>query len=298
MGAQTHISIIVSDQESHPSLPRMLQSVGRQSTGLGAVEILVIGTGSHAPTALEAWTAIAGTKAIRLMTTAPDTPKGEALNHAVEDSSGRLLLFMRPDYRLDAKFLTTALSVLSEFPDAEVMYADYIRMARDKGQGMGSGLVRLPDFDDRLLQTVNFLGPAVLLRRRAWERIHGFRDNTTYRFWDLWVQAASAGCSFFHVNYPLASCETAKIPFRERAEDGRRKAMLVINNQAYFHMHTVRWALAYLRGDGWAQAFSFMTIPDSIEVTRMMHEHTMRSMGTDTLVRKAIRQFDMATRQA
>ncbi|MUM77018.1 glycosyltransferase family 2 protein [Pseudodesulfovibrio sp. F-1] len=298
MGVRTHISIIVSDQEAHTSLPRMLQSVARQSTGLDAVEILVIGTGSHASDAPQAWAAIADTGAVRLVESLPDTPAGEALNRAVECSSGRLLLFMRPDYRMDAKFLTTALSVFSEFPKADVMYADYIRIARDKGQGMRSGLVQLPDFDDTLLQTTNFLGPAVMLRRRTWERIHGFRDNTTYRFWDLWVQAATAGCSFFHVNYPLASCEVSNIPFRERAEDGRRKAMLVINNQAYFHMHTLRWAIAYLRGDAWAQAFGFMTIPDSIEVTRMMHEHVMRSMGTDTLLRKAIRQFDRATRQA
>ncbi|WP_285906865.1 glycosyltransferase family 2 protein [Pseudodesulfovibrio pelocollis] len=298
MGDTSHISIIVSDQETHRSLPRMLQSVGRQSTGLGAVEIIVIGNGSHAPDDPAAWAAIADTRAIRLMEVAPGTPPGEALNRAVEDASGTLLLFMRPDYRLDPKYLTTALSVFSEFPETDVMYADYIRMAQDKSQGLRSGLVQLPDFDDSLLQTVNFLGPAVMLRRRAWERVQGFRDNTVYRFWDLWVQAASAGCAFYHVDYPLASCELIKTPFRERAEDGRRKAMLVINNQGYFHIHTVRWALAYLRGDGWAQAYSFMTIPDSIEVTRMMHDHTMRSMGTEVLVREAIRQFDRSTRQA
>lgn len=298
MGAASHVSIIVSDLENHRSLPRMLQSVSRQSTGLDRVEILVTGNGSHTPFDLSAWSAIAGTDAIRLVEAAPDVAPGETLNSTVAGSQGDLLLFMRPDYRLDPKYLTTALSVFTDCPEAEIMYPDYIRLAPEKNSGVTSGLVQLPDFDDSLLQTMNFLGPAVMMRRRVWERIHGFRDNTTYRYWDLWVQAAVMGTTFFHVNYPLASCEHAKTPFRERAEDGRRKAMLVVNTQSYFHMHTVRWALAYLRGDPWAQAFNFMTIPDSIEVTRMMHEFNMKSMGTDVLVREAIRQFDRSSRRA
>lgn len=298
MGVASHVSIIVSDLENHHSLPRMLQSIARQSTGLDGVEILVTGNGSHAPADLSAWSAIAGTDAIRIVEAAPDGAPGETLNAAVAKSVGDLILFMRPDYRLDPKYLTTALSVFTDCPDAEIMYPDYIRLAPDRNAGVKSGLVQLPDFDDSLLQTMNFLGPAVMMRRRVWERIHGFRDNTTYRYWDLWVQAAAMGSGFFHVNYPLASCEHARIPFRERAEDGRRKAMIVVNTQSYFHMHTVRWALSYLRGDPWAQAFNFMTIPDSIEVTRMMHEFNMKSMGTDVLVREAIRQFDRSSRRA
>jgi hypothetical protein len=298
MGASSHVSIIVSDMETHRSLPRMLQSVARQSTGLDAVEVLVTGNGSHVDSSVTDWAAITGMDAIRLVEVDPDTPPGEALNLAVARAHGDMLILMRPDHRLDPKYLVTARSVFSDCAEADVMYADYIRIAPEKDQGLRSGLVQLPDFDNALLQTVNCLGPAVMMRRRAWDRVQGFRDNTTYRYWDLWVQAASAGCAFYHVNYPLASCEHVKTPFRERAEDGRRKSMLVINNQSYFHMHTVRWALSYLRGDAWAQAFSFMTIPDSIEVTRMMHEHTMRSMGTDVLVREAIRQFDRTTHQA
>jgi cellulose synthase/poly-beta-1,6-N-acetylglucosamine synthase-like glycosyltransferase len=298
MGTNCHVSIIVSNLENHPSLPRMLQSVARQSTGLAGVELLIAGNGSHAPSSHASWSAIADTESITFVATEADASASQAINAAAQRSTGELLLFMRPDYRLDPKYLTTAHTVFDDIPEADVMYADYIRLAPEKNPNVKPDLIQLPDFEDSLLQTMNFLGPAVMMRRNVWERLDGFRDNTTYRYWDLWVQAANAGSRFYHVNYPLASCAHVKVPFRERAEDGRRKAIIVINNQAYFHMHTVRWALAYLRGDSWAQSFAFMTIPDPIEVTRMMHEHNMKSMGTDVLVQEAIRQFDKTSFQA
>jgi hypothetical protein len=133
-----------------------------------------------------------------------------------------------------------------------------------------------------------------MIRRELFQRTDGFRDNTFYRDWDLWVQAAYAGGIFHHVAYPLSSCEHHKVSFKERAEDGRCKAIIVINNQGFFHEHTVRWALSYLRGDGWAEAYGFMTIPGPMDVTRMLHDHAMRVMGTDALAEEAIRQFDRA----
>lgn len=291
MRKDTHVSIIVSDLETHQSLPRMLQSVANQSTGLDQAEIVVAGSGAHPPSSQSIWAAITGTQNIRLVTLPDDATPAQARNTAINTAEGEYLLFLRPDYRLDPKYMTTADSVFSDNPDADIMYADYIRMAPKKSPER-PGMIQLPDFDESLLQSQNILGPAVMMRRQAFDRTQGFRDNTQYRDWDLWIQAAVTGSGFYHVNYPLASCEHAKVSFRERAEDGRYKAMLVINNQTYFHMHTIRWALSYLRGEAWAQAFNFMTIPTPMEVSRMLHEHTMKQMGTDALAREAIRQFD------
>ena len=199
-----------------------------------------------------------------------------ARNTAAAAANGDLLLFLRPDYRLDSKYLTTTLSVLADHPETDIVYTDYIRLASKNNGTTHSGMVQLPHFSENLLQSRNFLGPAVLLTRNAWESTQGFRDNTVYRDWDIWVQAALSGNNFFHVNYPLASCEHRKITFRERAEDGRCKAMIVINNLSYYHAHTVRWALSYLRGDSWAEAYSFMTIPGPMDVTKMMHDFNMQ----------------------
>ena len=294
MPTHGRVSIIVSDLETHPSLPRLMQSLARQSTGLERVEIIVAGNGTHPASAPSTWAAITGTDAIILLNVDDAATPAQARNAAVAVSEGDLLLFLRPDYRLDPKYLTTALPLFDETPDLDVMYPDYIRLAPKRASAGRPGMVQLPDFDDRLLQSRNFIGPAVMLRREAWESTEGFRDNTVYRDWDLWVQLAAAGHAFFHVNYPLASCEHAKVTFRERAEDGRCKAMVVINNQSFFHAQTIRWALSYLRGDSWAQAFSFMTIPGPMEVTQMVQEHAMNQMGTDVLARKAIRQFEEA----
>ncbi|MBI9079113.1 MAG: glycosyltransferase [Pseudodesulfovibrio sp.] len=290
------ISIIVSDLETHPGLPRLLQSISRQSNGQDRLEIIVAGNGSHHSSAPLLWKAITDIDNIRLENMQDSTNPAMARNAAAKLAKGDLLLFLRPDYRLDPKYMTTALSVFSDHPETDIMYTDYICLAHKKSSTPHPNMVQLPDFRDDLLQIQNFLGPAVLLTRNAWESTCGFRDNTIYRDWDLWIQAALAGNRFYHVNYPLASCEHTKTSFRERAEDGRCKAMIVINNQSFFHMHTVRWALSYLRGDAWATAYSFMTIPGPMDVTRMMHDSITKQMGTNIMADKAIRQFDLAVR--
>jgi len=291
MHSSSFVSIIVSDLEAHPSLPRLLQSVARQSTGLERIEIIVVGSNGHAPSAPSLWSAITGINAIRLINVDNDATPALARNRAAETAHGDFLIFLRPDYRLDPKYLTTAFSVFTDNPEIDVMYADYIRLSPKKSSTR-PGMVQLPDFDESLLQTRNILGPAVMIRKEAYDRTEGFRDNTIYRDWEFWIQLAMTGSTFCHVDYPLASCEHNKVSFRERAEDGRCKAMIVINNQAYFHMHTIKWALAYLRGEAWSQAFGFMTIPSPVEVTRMMTEFNMKQMGSDALAQKAIQQFD------
>lgn len=288
------VSILVSDQETHPGLPRLLQSISRQSDGLDRMEIVVIGNGGHAPDSEDLWRTITGLDTVRLETCDPDVSPGMARNLAAAKTIGDRLVFLRPDHRLDPKYLTTADAVFTDHPETDVLYADYIRLAPNRNQTPGPIMIQLPSFRDGLLQTRGFLGPGVLFTREIFERTAGFRDNTVYRDWDLWVQAAQAGANFYHVGYPLTSCEHRKVSFRERAEDGRCKAVLVINNQHYFHDHSVRWALAYLRGDPWAEAFGFMTIPGPMDVTRMLHDHAMKTMGTDTLAEQAIRQFDKA----
>ncbi len=291
MRSRNSVSIIVSDLETHPGLPRLLQSVSRQSAGLSGVEIIVAGNGAHTPSDVNNWKAITDTEDVRLLDCGPDATPASARNKAADMAVGRRLLFLRPDYRLDPKYLTTAESVFTDHPDTDVMYADYIRLAA-KNAAARPGMVQLSRFRPALLQARGFLGPGVIMTRRAWESTEGFREDTAYRDWDLWIQAALAENEFYHVAYPLASCEHRKVSFRERAEDGRCKALIVIRNQGFFHMHTVRWALGYLRGEKWAEAFGFMTIPGPVDVTRMMHEHAMRTMGADVLAEEAIRQFE------
>ncbi|WFS61151.1 glycosyltransferase family 2 protein [Pseudodesulfovibrio thermohalotolerans] len=285
------VSIIVSDLETHPALPRLLQSISRQSDGLDRTEIVIAGNGGHASSDLGIWRAITGLEAIRLEEFDADVTPARARNQAASRALGDRLMFVRPDYRLDPKYLTTADAVFEDHPETGIMYADYIRLAPAKNRSLGPSMVQLPSYRDGLLQVRGFLGPGVLITREAFDRTGGFRDNTFYRDWDLWVQAALSGTRFHHVAYPLASCEHHKASFKERAEDGRCKAILVINNQQFFHEHTVRWALAYLRGDAWAAAFGFMSIPGPLDVTHMLHDHAMRAMGTDALADEAIRRF-------
>ena len=293
MQSSIHVSIIISDLEAHDSLTRLLLSLSHQSTWRDSMEIIVTGNGNHSPSDVSLWRSITDINDIYLDESPSSASTSTVRNAAAAKAKGAKLLFLRPEFRLDPKFMTTARSVFEEHPETGVMYSDYISLAPPKDKGTPPGLVQLPDFREELLQTNGFLGPGVIFTREAWESTQGFREHTLYRDWDLWIQAAMAGNVFHHVNYPLASCEHRKVSFRERAEDGRGKSMLVINNQGFFPAHTVRWALSYLRGNEWAEQYNFMTIPGPLDVSRMMHDHATKSMGVDAMTQKAIRQFDL-----
>ncbi|WP_250645463.1 glycosyltransferase family 2 protein [Salidesulfovibrio onnuriiensis] len=244
------------------------------------------------------WDEILHDTSIRVHPLPAGTNAGDARNSAIEHSLGSYLLCLRPDYRLDPKYLSSVLAKLNEPAGQDIAYGDYIRLPNRENRAIKSGYVPLPDFNHDLLRTSNILGPAVLFRREVWEESDGFRDNTVYTEWDFWVQAALRGREFVHVSYPLASCDNRPTTFRERAEDARGKAMIVINNQAYFHMHTVRWAMAYLRGDAWASSWAFMRLPGPMDVSRMMFEHNVQRMGASHIIDKAIREFPARAKNA
>jgi hypothetical protein len=85
------VSIIVSDLETHPGLPRLLQSVSRQSTGLDRVEMIIAGNGGHPPSDPAIWQAITGIDAIRLLVLDGSATVSRARNLAAAEAEGDML---------------------------------------------------------------------------------------------------------------------------------------------------------------------------------------------------------------
>lgn len=295
----TRVSIIINLTERDARLPRLLQSILRQEEQVGHVEILIAAPESLPVNDLTVWDTILEHGSVRIAPLPSDMTAGEAKNRTISLATGSHILCLRPDYRLDPQYFSTILPRLEASPEISIVYADYIRLPQKYSQNtVKSGYVPLPDFSHELLRTGNILGPAVLFKNEVWQESEGFRDNTVYSEWDFWIQAALRGYEFSHVSYPLSSCEHRATSFRERAEDAGGKALVVINNQGYFHMHTVRWALAFLRGDAWASSWAFMRLPGPMDVTKMMFEHNIQRMGGTRLTNRALGKLSSDHRSA
>lgn len=286
-----HVSIIIQLTEHDARLPRLLHSLAQQKKQVDRAEILIAAPEDLPVRDIVLWNDILHDGSIRITPLPPGTAPGESANKTIRSSTGSYLLCLRPDYRVDPNFFSTVLQTMADNPDIDVAYPDYIRLPYKGNRSVKNGYTPLPDFSHDLLRTGNFLGPAVMFRREVWDASDGFRDNTTYSQWDFWVQAALRGFGFEHIPYPLASCDHRPVTFRERAEDARNKAMIVVNNQAYFHLHTVRWALAHLRGDAWAASWDFMHLPGPVDVSKMMFEHNVRRMRGGAMTQKAVKTF-------
>lgn len=264
-------SIVVHSHGDVHTLRRTFQSIGRQTFGLDRVEVVFapVGPGDPGLALAGQWRDILACPRFSILSAEPGQGPAEQRTSGLAAARGRCLVGLASSVRLDPRFLELGLAALDGRVDADLAYSDYLH-AGPRGQG----LIRLPDFDPDLLRSRNIVGPVVLLRRQVFEECGGFRDNTLYLDWDFWLRAASRGHGFVRVPQPLYSVEDGPggHSFRVRAEDGRAKAMLVINNHAFFDARVLRWALEYLRGAAWATACSFGVIPGGREVSRLIGE--------------------------
>lgn len=283
------LSIIIHVDKQMPTLPRLLQTIRNQHPHGLDYEIIIGASDSETIVELEQWNRINGDSTIRTCLIENGCCPAEAKNQCLLRSRGTCFTCLAQDNRLAPDYMRSMEQHLTKTDSSDILYSDHLHMPPPEVRST-SGYASLPDFNTDMLRRTNILGPAVLVRKKIWEAVQ-FRPNAIYEEWDLWIQAALLEFRFTHISECLVSGAARSPGFRERAEDGRGKALLVINNHAFFHMHTVRWAMAYLRGDQWAGPWAFRRVPSSLEVTQMMHDHCVQKMGGSGLRERAFQEF-------
>ncbi|WP_156816783.1 hypothetical protein [Desulfovibrio oxyclinae] len=288
MRGNPRASLIITLAEEHPSLPRAFQTAAMQNGDPDRAELIVA-----APERLledvKIWeTAL--DMPITAVPTADEATVPAMRNAAAKHAQSPLLSFLHASHRLDRHYLDELLDAHDDVPEADFIYTDYVRMSQNDNRG-ASGLMRLAPFDEDAIRRTDILGPSVTVLKETFERLEMFREDFIYSEWDLHVRAAQSGCAFLHIAYPLLSAVQRKVGFRERALDGRGKALVVIANPGYFHGHTLRWALSYLRGESWAEAWTFRTIPTAVEVSHMLNAHTINKVKRTDAAEEAVRAF-------
>ncbi|MDD4952798.1 MAG: hypothetical protein PHV85_09640 [Desulfovibrionaceae bacterium] len=278
MNAKHLVSVVIACEGNLPDLlPDLLLSLSRQTIGRNELEIiLACRAGQRLVPEAESWRGILEPARLKIAAAADGASPARLRNMGLAKARGGHLLCLPAFVRLDPRFVERCLLLLEPEPDAGLAYADFMNL-----RGPAQGLVRLPDAGSEGLRARNIIGRVALMRRSAWESCDGFREDSPYFEWDLWVQAALRQWGLAHCGQALYSCrdERPGASFRARAEDGRAKAMLVINNHAFFKPDTVRWAVSYLRGEPWATAFRLGVIPGRPDVRRLINEHVLALSG-------------------
>lgn len=257
----TLLSIIMPNRNGGRLLQGLFRSLQRQDIDLRQTEVLVMDADSEDNSlGIASWWNSwldCRIKAISLPVMVPSLLRDSGMFHA----QGEFLLLLDPREKLMPGALSTMLDRMDGRLHADLVYGGYV-LTREN-----TSILQKPHpFRSEELARENTVGPTAMMRRAVWERCRPLKSNTAYFMWDFWIKAWQAGFSFAHLDKHILSRPLRQNRAREKAaQDGRAKAMVVVNNQGFFDARVVRWALAHLRGNPWAQAFEPGLIPDPRE---------------------------------
>lgn len=262
------LSVVIPNHNYAVFLPDILGDLSRQHGGLSDVEIILADDASSDCSAQLAATLLKSmdTAVAEVICLPRQGRPGPVRNAGLSRARGDLLVCVDADDRLEPTFLSALRSALDENPDADLAYCDYVHQEQDE-----RCTVRFPKYDDDLLRMQNILPPAALMRRSLWERLAGYRADTAYEDWELWLQCAEAGFRPVRVAEPLLIHRVHGQNYSLRAvqEDNAAKAAIVLSHPQFFPPATRTWARGVNNGVPWALAAPRGIIPDAELVDRL-----------------------------
>ncbi len=126
----------------------------------------------------------------------PNRGPAAARNTGIRLAKGEFILPLDSDNRLRNLYLNEGVSLLSRNPGVGVVYADAEYF------GERSGRWYVPDFSLLSLIRMNFIDTCALYRKRLWEEIGGYDEETIcmgVEDWDFWLRLAARSARFVHV---------------------------------------------------------------------------------------------------
>jgi len=262
MNTTTQLRVIIHCRGAGADLFRTLVSLACQTVGPKRLNIILASTAPAEHTTREARLlhSALGFQRLSVLDASALHP-AQALNIAALDGSEKTLLLAPEGARLSPRFAARCLEAL----DSRNTWAAY--PAHTAGSPGGVPLTRVRPFSPEQLVRSNPVGPAVMIRREAWESMGGLRPKAQLIMWDFWLRLAFSGGGIVRVPDLLAFCR----PLHRLTpwQDGQAKALLVVGLPGAFEPDVCRWAMALLRGDPWAQPFGIGLIPSPREVRGM-----------------------------
>jgi glycosyltransferase involved in cell wall biosynthesis len=187
------VSIVIPCYNQGVMLREALASV-EQVRNANLLEVIVVDDGSS-----EAETTRIldeATKAGYSVVSQPNRGPGAARNTGIRLAKGEFILPLDSDNRLRDVYLDEGVSLLRRNPSVGVVYADAEYF------GERSGRWYVPDFNLLSLIRINFIDTCALYRKRLWEEVGGYDEQTICmgsEDWDFWLRLAFHGGTFVHL---------------------------------------------------------------------------------------------------
>ncbi|GAB7021659.1 glycosyltransferase [Salidesulfovibrio brasiliensis] len=262
------LSIIIPNYNYGRHFLRLARCLSCQTLGMDVVEIILVDDGSTDDSLQQAahFEAISPIR-FEVLAEPHDGRPGNVRNKGLAEARGEFLLCLDPDDVLAPGYLTQCVAGLDIDESAGLAYTDFTLVENDTPR-----TVALPDFDPALLATQNILSPTAVMRRSAWECTEGYRAETDYEDWDLWVQFAALGYGAVHIADPLYvhMVHGENYSFRARENDARAKALIVLENGSFFPAAVRHWARGVIEGEPWAIEFPRGIIPEKDHVEKLL----------------------------
>jgi len=258
----THIRVLIHCRGAGADLFRTLVSLSCQNTGPQRLHIALSSTTptDHETSEARLLHSALGFGSLQVLDATGMAP-AKALNIAALEGDEEWLVLVPEGTRLSPGFVSRCLEAARD-GKVQAVYPSHTA-----GDPAKAPLTRVRPFSPEQLTRCNPIGPAVLLRRKAWELMGGLRPRVQLVMWDFWLRMALEGGKIIRVPELLAHCR----PLHRLTpwQDGHAKALLVVAMPGAFEPDICRWALALLRGDAWAKPFEAGQIPGPRDVRAM-----------------------------
>ncbi|WP_242133228.1 glycosyltransferase family 2 protein [Aestuariivivens marinum] len=122
---------------------------------------------------------------------------GAARNTGLAAAQAPYVLLLDADNKIRPNYITTGCAVLDNNPNVGLVYSDLERF------GESQGVVRIGDFDAARLLKKNYIDACAVLRKSAWESIHGYDEHMPimgYEDWDLNLRLFFKGWQFHYID--------------------------------------------------------------------------------------------------
>ncbi len=191
-------------------------------------------------------------KALRLIDK-PNTGPADSRNVGVQQSSGKLILFLDADDKIHPKFLEECVEVLSAKPNVGFVYTDVQHF------GANCDLVNHGDFEPNKFLRDNQAPATSLFRKEIYEQVGGLKKvmKLGCEDWEFWISAYEKGWLGYRLPQPYlyyrqhgdGSSRTQKMAGERPKLDLMRATIVRLHSQLY-KPEEVRWSEQILQQHG------------------------------------------------
>jgi len=257
------VSVIIPCYNQANFLAEAVESIARQS--FRELEIIIVNDGSTDNTSEIALSLVRRFTEYRILLIEQENQGlPAARNVGIERSSGKYILPLDADDKIDRDFLAKTVDILEQQLNISIVYTDV--------QEFGEEFNIIPsiDWDFEKLCLMNYITATALFRREVWLENRGYKNEMKdgYEDWEFWLNAAANGFKGKRLPLPLffyRKRSASMVNTKSSDNDKQLKAKIILFHKNFYSPKQIEWAKQVIQGSNKALALNigiFMPVFD------------------------------------